>query len=446
MKMMNGLMKTWVCAGAIMACMGIGYGATSTWTFPGTNPATAYSSAWGNGSAWSGGVPNVAGAVADFTQAAYVGTSMTIYLADSDYTVGTILFGHKKAQDEGTTPVNVTLRTSSSTGGTNTGVLTFDNLGSEARFAFWGRGATVGASPSNASRKPLTVKLNDSLVIENNSHGTAIGGADVGGLTMHLQISAGTAGLKTIRTAASSTSSGTITFPAAFNDGSATNWSAISDGVGTVAIKHEAGSELQLLGVNTYSGGTEITNGGTIKIGNQDNPTGSALGSGSVNVLADGKIKGVGRIAPGAGNNIVFSGNGVLTPGGGNMTLALSGSSKLVMSTSAIIEMSVGTVTDKILFETAGDWISGTTLNLNIVQGTGFDIGIINDLVLFEGLTTQGIVWNVTGLEALGYTGEMTWSGSAWELNAVAVPEASTYAVLLGLAVLAGVMARRRRG
>lgn len=273
-----------------------------------------------------------------------------------------------------------------------------------------------------------TANLNYSYVSKNavvNLRGlTGAGGTVVGATTLVGGVNTGTTSL--VITATGQYSSGTI----------------LSSGTsgGVLALTKAGAGTQTLTGSNTYSGGTAVT-AGMLLVGNS---AGSATGSGSVTVSAGAVLGGNGTVAPNSGNNVSIAGS--LAPGLNNegvITFNLGGASKLDFVSGAVVEMTLGTSSDRVAFTSAGDWLSGSgNASLNLGLGTGFSYG--DSYVIFQGVTTAGFSFaNVTGYDTVGYTHNFNQVGNNYVLSFAAVPEPGTVA-LFGVAGFMGLIVWRR--
>lgn len=215
-------------------------------------------------------------------------------------------------------------------------------------------------------------------------------------------------------------------------------YSGVLSGPGSI-IKVGTGTQT-FTAENTYTGGTIINEG--IILANS--PTGSSLGSGTVTIGADGTLGGIGRVAPSAGNDIIVDGR--ISPGAnsvGTLTFALNEGSQLIFNENSILEFTLGTASDLILFETTGDWLTGSgNVTLNLTLGEGFDYE--NSYVIFENVITDGFTLaDVTGIDKDLWTYSFTREGNNYVLSFNAIPEPSVIA--LGTLGLAAVLFLRRR-
>lgn len=222
----------------------------------------------------------------------------------------------------------------------------------------------------------------------------------------------------------------------AFNRSNAYTFGGTISGSGSVL---QVGTGTVILAAsNSYSGGTTIS-AGTLLV---SNGAGSATGTGNVSVAAGALLGGNGIIAPSAGNNV--SVNGTLSPGIASadvLTFNLGSGSKLDFGSGAAIEMTLGTASDRIVFTSTGDWLSGSgNATLSLTLGPGFDYN--NSYVIFDGVSTVGFTLaDVTGYDTGAYTHSFSLVGDDYVLSFTAVPEPGVVA-LLGLAGIALVWRR----
>lgn len=138
-----------------------------------------------------------------------------------------------------------------------------------------------------------------------------------------------------------------------------------------------------------------------------------------------------------------------LSPGGaagaGNsINFALSGSAKLELADGAKIQMSLGTVSDVVSFESAGDWLVGSgTFSLDLASGAGFAYD--TPYTIFQNVTTAGfnpgsIYLNSSLLDPADYTWEQ--SGDNYVLTLV--PEPSAIALGICASLFFGILRRKR--
>ncbi len=185
-------------------------------------------------------------------------------------------------------------------------------------------------------------------------------------------------------------------------------------GTGTLtALSHEGTGTVTLAGASTYSGGTTLSSG-TLVVENA-----KALGDGAVTV---------------GGGTLDLNGAGVV-----NLVLA---DGKDFTFSEGTLKLDLGTSFDQITGGGAGKLnLTGGTFELTL--GVGFDYGIVYQL--FSGFasgtsTVSGLTF--TGFDTATYQASLNTLG---ELSFTAIPEPSTYAVLVGGSVLAGAVLRRRR-
>ncbi|WP_157895035.1 PEP-CTERM sorting domain-containing protein [Verrucomicrobium sp. GAS474] len=238
------------------------------------------------------------------------------------------------------------------------------------------------------------------------------------------------------------------------------------DSTGTLKTSTNTGTVI-LRGANTYTGGTLVSAGSLLVA----NTTGSGLGTGAVSVASGGTLGGNGIIATTgatAATNVVVASGGIVSPGGvdgvaidtlkfdaAGANTASSGVALLTMQTGSKFAFDLGAsnTSDKIVIF---DYVVGNlALNANAFTFSGAQAG---SYVLFQTYSDAlGNTLTATGLTAAnfslagstgltGYTATLDFSTTGEViLNLAAVPEPSTWALLLGGgAVLLLPLARRR--
>ena len=214
---------------------------------------------------------------------------------------------------------------------------------------------------------------------------------------------------------------------------------------GSGALSKSGASTLALTEANTYTGQTNV-NAGTLVV------SGSLSGTASVSVASGAALASgtTGSITTAAAGNVAITGSlapGGSTPGAGAGTLNfnLGAGGKLNFASSSSLLFGLGTASDVVAFNAAGDWLSGSanaTLQLDVTLA-GFSYA--NTYTVFNNVTTDGFAFaNITGYDAVNYTANFADAGSSYQVNFVAVPEpGSAVSLLAGLGMLAAL--RRRR-
>ena len=243
--------------------------------------------------------------------------------------------------------------------------------------------------------------------------------------------------------------------------GTAVNFSVTKSGAGNLILS----------GANTYTGGTTVS-AGTLTA---SNTSGSATGTGPVTVASTGKLAGDGAIGGGLavlsggtlspglptaylGLTLASSTNNILTAqslsvaGGATLSFKLNSTINFIGNNSA--DPSGGTlINDLGVFDYTGP--GSITLNFNYT-GQGGDVGHPNVYSLVQFLATGSNV-NTSDFTITGLLGDLPDNGSfltivpltgspgvdVLQLNAV--PEPSTWAMLLGGLALLVVFQRRQR-
>jgi len=259
--------------------------------------------------------------------------------------------------------------------------------------------------------------LNDDLNIER---------LGTGNLLMHVNITITDGGSHTLRVLNTSETGGAVNFVAAYTG--ATNYSSIADGNGVMSVSQESAlTELWLYGVNSYTGGTMVSNGGVVRI-----TADSGLGSSTSALTFDGTggtlyVKDAVGAGFASSRAIVLNGNGTLDFSTGasvtrNINGAISGDGVLTIKAANWYSSSVvklwgnntytgGTVIDRARVEASinsrlGAAESDVTLKNNgalIMGSTGLSAATVNRKLI---LTSGGGM-----LGTRSSTGSWVWSG-----------------------------------
>jgi hypothetical protein len=157
-----------------------------------------------------------------------------------------------------------------------------------------------------------------------------------------------------------------------------------------------------------------------------------------------------GAIGTAVGGNVNIAGN--LAPGGnaigadvGTLNLSLGAGGKLNFGAASSLLFGLGSTSDLVAFNTAGNWLSGSgnaTLNLDVTE-PGFSY--TNTYAVFQNVTTSGFSFaSITGYDTADWSANFFQSGNNYVLSFTAVPEPGTAVyVLAGLALMP--LPRRRR-
>ncbi len=118
---------------------------------------------------------------------------------------------------------------------------------------------------------------------------------------------------------------------------------------------------------------------------------------------------------------------------------------KLNFASSSTLLFGLGTNSDVVAFNAAGDWLSGSanaTLQLDVTLA-GFSYA--NTYTVFNNVTTDGFTLaNITGYDAVNYTANFADAGSGYQVNFVPEP-GSAVSLLAELGMVVALRRMRRR-
>jgi autotransporter-associated beta strand protein len=313
-----------------------------TWTSATSGGAWTDTTKWANGIVAGG-----AGSIADFSTINPSGVTITINANAANVTVGQILIG----DTDNTNAVQLTLAPGFA--------LTFDNNGAGALFY----------NVPSASNTAITgaVLLADDLTVHNAKTATNRF------LEFRGDVSASSAGLKTI-TFNGTTPGNFTTFIAG---------ASISDGAGQVGIVQSGAKTLQLYSVNTYTGGTRITNGGTVAI-TADTGLGAASSTLTFN---NGTLSYIPAVA-----GAILARDIALESGGGTISLSTSTTNNTVNATGNISGVGGLTKTGSAALTLSGinTYEGGTTINQgNILISSDENLGAASGGITLNGGNLQ---------------------------------------------------------
>ena len=197
-----------------------------------------------------------------------------------------------------------------------------------------------------------------------------------------------------------------------------------------------------LSGINTYTGATSVNSNSTLIVN-------GSLASGSlVSVNSGGTLGGSGTIS---GATTFAAGSKLSAGSNSTATLTFTGGLDIAAAANdtAAFVFTLGTAFDKIVASslTLGTNVLGAA-DFSLTTGTGFAAG--QSYTLFQNTSVAGTFTSflVSNIGGSGIDGTIALSGNNVVLTTSAVPEPSTYALLLGSAsvLIAGTVRSRRRG
>jgi hypothetical protein len=169
------------------------------------------------------------------------------------------------------------------------------------------------------------------------------------------------------------------------------------------------GSKMTITGTNTFAGSVVVTNGGLLKVANG---SGSATGTGSVNIYGNSTLGGTGIIAGFTTNNA----NGNLTPGVGTgsagTVMTISNLTMLAGSTNTFA-VAHGNINDKIVAQAVS---YGGTLNVTCANAAA--LAANDTFQLFSASTSYGLS-SFANIILPTLSAGLTWNTSNLAVNGI---------------------------
>lgn len=310
-----------------------------------------------------------------------------------------------------------------------------------------GANTYTGATTINGGGSGTTLRLttgNDRLPVATDL--TINGGASFGGTldlnTFNQTVGSLNGGSGTVKGIVTNNASGTgtATLKVESTSVSSTFAGVIKNGAtAKVALtKAGAGTSLTLAGTNTYTGAT-LVNGGSLIV------DGSLAAGSAVTVNSGGILGGAGTIG---GATVLNAGSKLSAGADSAATLTFSGSLDIgsAANDTAAFVFSLGASSDKIV---AGSLLVGTDQLGAADFSFQADAGLAanQSYTLFESTSVSGsfISFLVANIGGSGIDGIVALNGGNIVLTTAAIPEPSTYSVVIGAVVLFAGLGRLRR-
>lgn len=272
-------------------------------------------------------------------------------------------------------------------------------------------GVTIGR---NLNVSPLTSST--------TTHAVTLGGSNTSGIaTFSGNIALGATTARTTAVSLTAASGGTVTFSGVLSNGA---------GGSSVPINKIGSGTVNLTAANTYSGGTTVS-AGTLLV---NNLTGSATGTGSVAVNSGAILGGNGTISG------ATSITGSLRPGNSIGQLNIANNVTWVSGDNWVFELGAVNTSDRL--NITGDFLkgAGSTFTFDFAGSTDLGTFVLVDWSGSTGFTVPDFSYTNLGG---GNTGTFQFNGS--QLEFVAIPEPTTWALLAGSLTALVIFRRRRR-